>query len=404
MASEPDTSPTVISGARRRRHGPSLETDSGVSINLPGRRHLLGNGPVQERPSGGGAVTLEGLEKRFDDEVAVDGIDLRIEPGEFFALLGPSGCGKTTTLRMIGGFERPTSGRVLIDDQDVSTIPPEKRPVNTVFQSYALFPHMSVADNVGFGLRFAKGVGKGERQATGGGGAGVGAPEPARPSTPEPALRRAAAARRAGPGAGAPPARAAARRAARRARRQVAQGAAGRAHLAPADRGDHLRVRDARPGGGPLDEPPPGGDAQRPDGADAGGRARCTSRPRPRSWPSSWEWPTCSTSSSTSRAPAPSLATRSTSTTARTGRPGRIVVRPERVQLAQRDRLGVRGQHGVGGRAGAGLRRCAEPARHHAPDGGNLQVVMANDGRPVPAPGEPVTASLPADAIRVLTG
>ena len=110
----------------------------------------------EERPQGGGAVTLEKLEKRFDDEVAVDGIDLHIESGEFFALLGPSGCGKTTTLRMIGGFERPTSGRVLIDGQDVSDIPPEKRPVNTVFQSYALFPHLSVADNVGFGLRFAK--------------------------------------------------------------------------------------------------------------------------------------------------------------------------------------------------------------------------------------------------------
>ena len=85
----------------------------------------------------------------------MDGIDSD-RAGEFFALLGPSGCGKTTTLRMIGGFERPTSGRVLIDGRDVSAIPPEKRPVNTVFQSYALFPHLSVADNVGFGLRFAK--------------------------------------------------------------------------------------------------------------------------------------------------------------------------------------------------------------------------------------------------------
>jgi spermidine/putrescine transport system ATP-binding protein len=111
---------------------------------------------VQERSSGGGAVTLEKLEKRFDDELAVDGVDLQIASGEFFALLGPSGCGKTTTLRMIGGFERPTRGRVLIDGEDVSAIPPEKRPVNTVFQSYALFPHLSVADNVGFGLRFAK--------------------------------------------------------------------------------------------------------------------------------------------------------------------------------------------------------------------------------------------------------
>ena len=122
---------------------------------------------MEERSAGGGAVSLEKLEKRFDEEVAVDGIDLHIEPGEFFALLGPSGCGKTTTLRMIGGFERPTSGRVLIDGQDVSSIPPEKRPVNTVFQSYALFPHLSVADNVGFGLRFAGVSGKAAKQQVG---------------------------------------------------------------------------------------------------------------------------------------------------------------------------------------------------------------------------------------------
>jgi spermidine/putrescine transport system ATP-binding protein len=131
-------------------------TDSSVSIDRQPEPDLLGIPAVQERSAGGGAVTLENLEKRFDDELAVDGVDLQIAAGEFFALLGPSGCGKTTTLRMIGGFERPTSGRVLIDGDDVSTIPPEKRPVNTVFQSYALFPHLPVADNVGFGLRFAK--------------------------------------------------------------------------------------------------------------------------------------------------------------------------------------------------------------------------------------------------------
>ena len=102
----------------------------------------------------GGAVSLRSLVKRYDAELAVDGIDLDIAPGEFFSLLGPSGCGKTTTLRMIAGFEIPTAGQVLIDSVDVANEPPEKRPVNTVFQSYALFPHLNVYDNVAFGLRF----------------------------------------------------------------------------------------------------------------------------------------------------------------------------------------------------------------------------------------------------------
>lgn len=102
----------------------------------------------------GGAVSLRSLVKRYDTELAVDGIDLDIQAGEFFSLLGPSGCGKTTTLRIIAGFEIPTDGQVLIDGVDVANEPPEKRPVNTVFQSYALFPHLSVFDNVAFGLRF----------------------------------------------------------------------------------------------------------------------------------------------------------------------------------------------------------------------------------------------------------
>jgi spermidine/putrescine transport system ATP-binding protein len=103
-----------------------------------------------------GEVRLEELCKRFDDVTAVDGIDIDMPPGEFFTLLGPSGCGKTTTLRMIAGFERPTSGRILLDGTDVARVPPHQRNVNTVFQSYALFPHLDVAKNVAFGLKYHK--------------------------------------------------------------------------------------------------------------------------------------------------------------------------------------------------------------------------------------------------------
>ncbi|MGH2987630.1 MAG: ABC transporter ATP-binding protein [Solirubrobacterales bacterium] len=99
------------------------------------------------------SVRLDGVTKQFGDLVAVREIDLDIGQGEFFTMLGPSGCGKTTTLRMVAGFEQPTGGRVKIEGADVAGLPPHKRPTNTVFQSYALFPHMSVADNVGYGLR-----------------------------------------------------------------------------------------------------------------------------------------------------------------------------------------------------------------------------------------------------------
>jgi spermidine/putrescine transport system ATP-binding protein len=98
-------------------------------------------------------VRLEGVTKRFDDVVAVDDLSLEIEQGSFFALLGPSGCGKTTTLRMIGGFEEPSSGTIFLGDRDVVGLPPYRRDVNTVFQSYALFPHLSIFENVAFGLR-----------------------------------------------------------------------------------------------------------------------------------------------------------------------------------------------------------------------------------------------------------
>jgi len=107
------------------------------------------------------AVTLEHVAKRFGDVTAVHDADFTIARGEFFSLLGPSGCGKTTTLRLIAGFETPSAGRVLLEDQDVSAVPPYRRRVNTVFQHYALFPHLSVYDNVAFGPR-SLGLAEGE--------------------------------------------------------------------------------------------------------------------------------------------------------------------------------------------------------------------------------------------------
>jgi putrescine transport system ATP-binding protein len=98
-------------------------------------------------------LDIEGVEKKFGATVAVENVSLQVEAGEFFALLGPSGCGKTTLLRMIAGFETPDRGRVHIDGADVTAVPPYARPVNMMFQSYALFPHLDVAANVAFGLR-----------------------------------------------------------------------------------------------------------------------------------------------------------------------------------------------------------------------------------------------------------
>jgi putative spermidine/putrescine transport system ATP-binding protein len=110
------------------------------------------------------AVRLEGVAKRYGEVVAVDGVDLDVRDGEFFSMLGPSGSGKTTTLRMIAGFEMPTEGRVLLHGRDVTNVPPFDRDVNTVFQDYALFPHLSVGDNVAYGLMVRK-VPKAERTA-----------------------------------------------------------------------------------------------------------------------------------------------------------------------------------------------------------------------------------------------
>ena len=101
-------------------------------------------------------ITLENISKEFDGTTVLDNINLYIRKKEFLTLLGPSGCGKTTTLRIIGGFETPDSGRVIFDDQEINDVPPYKRRVNTVFQKYALFPHLNVQDNIAFGLKLKK--------------------------------------------------------------------------------------------------------------------------------------------------------------------------------------------------------------------------------------------------------
>jgi putative spermidine/putrescine transport system ATP-binding protein len=109
-------------------------------------------------------LRLEGLEKRFGSAIAVEHLDLNVEAGSLVALLGPSGCGKTTTLRMIAGFEQPDGGRILVGAEDITNLPPHRRSLGMVFQNYSLFPHRTVAENVGFGLRMA-GMGRAERDA-----------------------------------------------------------------------------------------------------------------------------------------------------------------------------------------------------------------------------------------------
>ena len=110
------------------------------------------------------AVELQDLTRTFGSVRALDGLNLRIEPGELVALLGPSGCGKTTALRILAGLEEATSGSVLVDDRDISRVPANKRDMGMVFQAYSLFPHLTVLDNVAFGLKM-RGVGTGERRS-----------------------------------------------------------------------------------------------------------------------------------------------------------------------------------------------------------------------------------------------
>ena len=202
-----------------------------------------------ERQHAAADVRIENVTKRFDAVVAVDDLSLEIARGSFFAMLGPSGCGKTTTLRMIAGFEQPDEGRILLRGEDVTHVPPNRRAVNMVFQHYALFPHMSIAENVALRPQAEEDLaGRAEpadRRDPPGRRAGG-----AREAQACTAFGRPAAARRPRARPGEPAGRPAPRRAARRTRREAPQANSARAETR-ADRARHdLRLRDARPGGG----------------------------------------------------------------------------------------------------------------------------------------------------------
>ena len=128
--------------APRNDHRPATEGEDPAPDEQPWRD-----------PTSKPIVEIRGITKRYGDTVAVDGVDLEIYPKELFSILGGSGCGKTTLLRILAGFETPTMGQVIIDGVDMTLAPPYERPVNLMFQSYALFPHMTVAQNVGYGLK-----------------------------------------------------------------------------------------------------------------------------------------------------------------------------------------------------------------------------------------------------------
>ena len=199
-------------------------------------------------------IHIQGVSKRFGDFVAVDNVDLEIYKGELFALLGGSGCGKTTLLRMLAGFEEPSSGNIFIDGADMRSVPPYERPVNMMFQSYALFPHMRVEQNVAYGLK-RDGVPPRRDQAARRRDAGDGRAGGLRQAQAASAFRRAAPARRAGEGAGQAAEGAAARRAAGGAGQAPARADAVRADEHPGQARRHLHRRHPRPGGGddPVD-------------------------------------------------------------------------------------------------------------------------------------------------------
>ena len=211
----------------------------GAAVRLRGNDDRLGMALLE----------IAGASKRFGATTAVDDVSLSVERGAFYALLGPSGCGKTTLLRMIAGFETPDSGRIVIDGVDVTGVPPYARPVNMMFQSYALFPHMDVAGNIAFGLRQER-MDRRRIAARVDGNAGIGADVGLRAAPAARIVRRSAPARRFGAGTGKNAQTVAARRAIGGARPQAAGRDPARADRHPGAGRDHLPGRHARPGGG----------------------------------------------------------------------------------------------------------------------------------------------------------
>ena len=285
-------------------------------------------------------LSLNGLSKHYGDFYAVREVSLTIADGEFLVLLGPSGCGKTTTLRMVAGFIEPTAGHVRLAGQDVTLLPPWKRNAGMVFQSYALFPHMTVAQNVAFGLEMRK-LPPRRHRAPRRGGAGAGAARRLRRPPAAPALGRPAAARGAGPRARHPARRAAARRAALQPRRQAAPGGAGRDPRAAAPARPHHRHGHPRPGRG-ADHGRPAGGHERGLGAP-GRHASATStsgRPTASSRASSAAPPS---SPAAVEAPGRFRSDGGLALACAGGNPGRaaLSLRPERVEIGLQPRSGL---------------------------------------------------------------
>ena len=294
-------------------------------------------------------LRIDGVVKNFGGFRAVDRLSLDIGAGEFFALLGPSGCGKTTLLRMLAGFETPDEGRILLDGWDIAKLLPHERPVNMMFQNYALFPHLVGARQYRVRPEARRDGSCRYRHARRRDG-GAGEARGPREAQARPAVRRPEAARGAGARAGAPAADPAARRAAGRARQEAAREHASRTDGAAAASRHHLHHRHPRPGRGDDDGEPDRRDGSRPARTGGDARANFTRRRRRAGSPGSSATSICSRDRSSrpraagAMAPRLAIATRDAGTivcrgAAPAGDPetrSAVAIRPEKVKLSRR--------------------------------------------------------------------